>query len=86
MAIEQSRKGISEIEGHVAREATSESGTRASFQNVRKSSRRSGELPLLHQYRPPGVVLIRCFEVYDVEMILGALVVYAHNPAIDAAP
>jgi len=31
VAIEQSRKGISEIEGKVARVATSESGTRASF-------------------------------------------------------
>ncbi len=31
MAIEQSRKGISEIEGKVARVAASESGTRASF-------------------------------------------------------
>ena len=46
-ANEQSRKGFSEIEGKVAKVATSKSGTRASFKTSISRAADRGELPLL---------------------------------------
>jgi len=46
-ANEQSRKGISEIEGKVARVATSESGTRSEFQVPPSRVADREKLPLL---------------------------------------